>query len=236
MEQYNKIYFADLEKGESVEFPRNLRILEEIEVFKKLGKLLDVGIGTGLFLKIAREHGWKVIGVDVSSYSVNKAKKYGFEVYKEELGTIPFGNNFFDVVNMRHSIEHVENPKKVLTEAYKILKPGGVICIATPNSFGIHARIFGKDWPHLSLPYHLHFFSKKSLSTLVESIGFKVLQLKTEELTIYDVFKLFLFKIGIPIKYQNPSKFAIFVNNLLATLGLGEGILLIAKKIENEKA
>lgn len=234
MEKYDKLYFADLEKGEKIEFPRNLRILKAIETFQKGGKLLDVGIGTGLFLRIAKEHGWKAIGIDISNYSVDNAQKQGFEVYQGELGTKTFEDNSFNVVNMRHSIEHFENPKESLSEAYKILKPGGIICIATPNSYGIHAKVFGKDWPHLSLPYHLHFFSKKSLSKLVESAGFKVMQIRTEELTIYDIFKLFLFRLGIHIKYQNPLKLTILINNLLANIGLGEGIMLIARKNEKD--
>lgn len=230
MEQYDKQYFADLEKSEKIEYPRNLRVLKAIEVFKKSGRLLDVGIGTGLFLRLAKEHGWNVYGIDVSSYAVNKVKKYGFKIVKRSLEKSPFKDNSFDVINMRHSIEHMRDPSGALVKAYQLLKPGGIICITTPNSFGAHAKIFGKDWPHLSLPYHLHFFSKQSLSKIVENAGFAVLQLKTEELTIYDIFKLILFKLGIPVKYQNPSWLTFFVNNLLAITGLGEGILLIAKK------
>lgn len=230
MEQYDKKYFADLEKSEKVELPRNLRVLRAIESFKKSGRLLDVGIGTGLLLKLAKGRGWNVQGTDVSSYAIGKAKKYGFEIFKGRLEESTFKDIFFDVVNMRHSLEHMEDPSKALVRAYQILKPGGIICITTPNSFGAHAKIFGKDWPHLSLPYHLHFFSKQSLSRLVEDAGFVILQLKTEELTIYDIFKLFLFKIGLPVKYQNPSWLTFFVNNLLASVGLGEGLLLIAKK------
>lgn len=228
--KYDRTYFADLEKAEKIEYPRNLRILKSIEFFKKTGKLADVGIGTGLFLKIAREHGWDVFGIDISNYALGRVKKNGIKLFQGQLENVSFKDNFFDVVNMRHSIEHMKNPNKVLAKAYKILKPGGIICIATPNSFGIHARIFGEDWPHLSLPYHLHFFSKKSLSRLIKDAGFKILQIKTEELTSYDVFKLLLFRLGLPVKYKNPSRIGFMVNKLLVKMGLGEGLVVLAQK------
>lgn len=230
MEQYDKKYFADLEKGERVELPRNLRILQTIESFKKSGKILDVGIGTGLFLRLAKKHGWQTFGVDASNYAYNRVRKYGHKLFKGDLEDVDFENNLFDAINMRHVIEHIPDPKKALIKAYKILKPGGIICIATPDSFGFHAKIFGKDWPHLSLPYHLHFFSKNSLSKLVEDSGFEVLQIETEELTIYDIFKLLLFKLGFPIKYQNPTLLSFKLNNLLAKFGFGEGIVIVAKR------
>lgn len=230
MDQYNREYFADLEKSEELELPRNLRILEAIELFKKTGQLLDVGVGTGLFLGLASKKGWSVWGVDISSYAVKKVKKEGFKIFRGKLAKIPFKNNFFDVINMRHSIEHMEDPKGALLKSYKILKPGGLICIATPNSSGIHAKIFGKDWPHLNLPYHLHFFSKKSLIKILKDSKFKILSIKTEELTSYDPFKLLLFQIGFSVKYQNPSRPGIIFNEILSMFGCGEGLVVIAQK------
>lgn len=230
MDQYNRKYFVDLEKGEELELPRNSRILEAIELFKKSGQLLDVGIGTGLFLRLASKRGWSVCGVDISSYAVEKVKKEGFKIFRGKLTNIPFKNNFFDVVNMRHSIEHMEDPKGALLKSYKILKPGGLICIATPNSSGIHAKILGKDWPHLGLPYHLHFFSKKSLIKILKDSKFIILSIKTEELTSYDPFKLLLFKIGFSVKYQNPSRLGITFNEILSIFGWGEGLVAMAQK------
>lgn len=230
MDQYNRKYFADLEKGEELELPRNSRILEGIELFKKFGQLLDVGVGTGLFLRLASKKGWSVCGVDISSYAVEKIKKEGFKMFRGKLTKIPFKKNFFDVVNMRHSIEHMEDPKGALLKSYKILKPGGLICIATPNSSGIHAKIFGKNWPHLGLPYHLHFFSKKSLIKILKDAKFIILSIKTEELTSYDPFKLLLFKIGFWVKYQNPSRLGITFNEILSIFGWGEGLVAMAQK------
>lgn len=230
MAGYDKNYFIQLEKAERMELPRNLRILNLIEEYCRQGRILDIGIGTGLFLKLAKSHRWEVYGIDVSEYAISRLKKSGFKLFKGELSENNFTDKSFDVVNMRHSLEHIKDPRKTLTKAYNILKLGGILCIATPDSFGIHAKLAGKHWPHLSIPYHLHFFSKKSLSDLVEEIGFTVLKIKTEELTIYDIFKLLLFRLGLPVPYQNPSKISKIFSQMLTKISLGEGLVLIAKK------
>lgn len=230
MANYDKNYFSQLERADKIELPRNLRILNLIEEYRKSGRILDVGIGTGLFLKLAKKHGWDVYGIDVSEYAITRLRKRDFKLFKGEFSKSSLNDNFFDVVNMRHSLEHIKDPRKALLKAYNILKPGGILCIATPDSFSIHAKLAGKYWPHLSTPYHLHFFSKKTLSDLVEEMGFKVLKLKTEELTIYDIFKLLFFRLGISVPYRNPSKITKIFNQILAKIGLGEGLVLMAKK------
>ncbi|MBI3485650.1 class I SAM-dependent methyltransferase, partial [Candidatus Daviesbacteria bacterium] len=195
MTNYNQQYFAELEKADKLEKPRNLRLLELVEKYQTSGNFLDIGVGSGLMLKLSRRHGFKTYGVDVSEYAIARLKKIvKAKLFCGDLKDLNLPKNFFDVINMRHSIEHLKDPQNSLKEVFKLLKPGGIICIATPNSFGLHAKLYGQDWPHLSLPYHLHFFSKQSLKDLVISSGFEILDQKTEELTNYYLFKLFLFK------------------------------------------
>lgn len=232
---YTKKYFFDLEKADKTEYPRNARILDEIERFIKKGKLLDIGVGTGLFMEIAQKKGFEVYGIDVSSYAIDEVAsrlklKKDKQLVVSELKSTLYPENFFDVVNLRHSIEHVKDPQKLLENVYRILKPGGIVAIATPNSFGPHAKIYGPLWPHWSQPYHIQFFSKKSLKTVVGKAGFEIKLLKTEELTNYDLFRGFLKRIGVPINYNRATFFTVWLNNLLAHIGLGEGLLLIAQK------
>ncbi len=229
---YDKKYFSNLEKGEAIEYPRNLRILKELEKYSKKGKVLDIGVGSGLFLKLAKKNSWDVFGSDVSEYAIDRLKKdYPKKLKVGKLNKATYPKDFFDAVNLRHTIEHLDNPEETLKIIFSILKPGGVIAIATPNSYGLHALVLGKDWPHWSLPYHLHFFSKTSLKELVEKCGFKVLTLKTEELTSYDFLKLILFKLKLKKGFNNPSKLSILINNSLVKIDQGEGLFLIAKKV-----
>lgn len=231
LNKYNKQYFKGLEKSDITELPRNIRNLEEIKKCKNSGKLLDVGIGTGSFLRLAQKSGFDVLGVDISDYTVKKVReKFNLAAVKGELTKIDFRNERFDVINMRHTIEHIKKPVEALKKAYKLLKPGGIIYISTPNSFGVHARIYGREWPHWSYPYHLHFFSKKTLSNLILNAGLEITVLKTEEITIYNSIYAIFKKTGITKKLYNPGRLSRFVDNFLAKIGLGEGLVLIARK------
>lgn len=236
-DQYTKDYFEELEKADKVEYPRNDRIVDLIQRYTKKGRLLDIGVGTGLFMGIAQKKGFEVFGLDVSSYAIKAVgKKLNIKSEKKlvvsELTEKTYASNYFDVVNMRHSIEHVSDPEKLLKDVYKILKPGGIVAIATPNSFGWHAKLFKELWPHWSVPYHIQFFSKKSLEIVVKKSGFTILKSKTEELTNYDIFRIFLRKVGIPINYNRATFLTKIANNFLAKIGQGEGLLIIAQKIK----
>lgn len=232
---YSKKYFSELEKADKIEYPRNARILEEILPYFKKGKLLDIGVGSGLFMELAQNKGFEVYGLDVSEYAIEQVAKRlkikkGKQLVISELTKKTFPENFFEAINLRHSIEHVKDPLELMQNVYHILKPGGVVTIATPNSYGIHAKIFGSLWPHWSVPYHIQFFSKKSLREVVEKSGFVVKTLKTEELTNYDLFRGILKRIGVPINYNRATWLTVWLNNILAKIGLGEGLLVVAQK------
>lgn len=228
---YGKSYFEGLETAQASEFPRNQRVLKLIEKYQARGTLLDVGIGTGLFLYLASKSGWQVWGLDQSKYAAKQvSENMNIKVILGKLERVRLPKSRFDAVNMRHTIEHIKNPQKALVKVFGALKEGGVIAIATPNSFGFHAKVYGQVWPHWSLPYHLHFFSTQSLKSLVESSGYEVLEIGTEELTIFDLIKFLLNRAGLPVNYQKPFFLSIIIDRLLAKLRLGEGIYLIARK------
>ena len=65
-DQYTQDYFVELERADKVEYPRNARIVNLIQQYKKAGLLLDIGVGTGLFVEIAAKRGFEVYGLDVS--------------------------------------------------------------------------------------------------------------------------------------------------------------------------
>jgi 2-polyprenyl-3-methyl-5-hydroxy-6-metoxy-1,4-benzoquinol methylase len=103
------------------------------------GALLDAGCGTGIettnFQR--RAPGLKVVGVDVSSVVVKVAcerpDRGDALFYQAALERLPFGNDAFDYISSHEVIEHVEEPAPVLRELARVLKPGGVCAIATPN-------------------------------------------------------------------------------------------------------
>lgn len=148
------------------------------------GTVLDVGCGMGTMLKRFRELGWDAYGVDVSAYATDYARnELDLKVFTGAVEESGLPENFFDLVSLVHVIEHLPDPRKTLETLHKLLKPGGVIIVATHDMNGLWPRIVGKRWRHLNIPEHLYFFSKKNLNRMLEEIGFRTFRL-TETATL----------------------------------------------------
>jgi ubiquinone/menaquinone biosynthesis C-methylase UbiE len=103
---------------------------------------VDLGIGTGLFTKILKEKGYKVIGIDISDEMLKIAKNRGFEVIKHDLNNpLPFNDESFDFVFSMTSIEFLKNPENLVEEVYRILKKDGEFLLITLNSLSLWAFV-----------------------------------------------------------------------------------------------
>ena len=80
---------------------------------------------------------------------------------------------------MAQVIEHVVDPVETFKDVAKVLKSGGCLILSTPNAKGWGARIFGKKWINWHAPYHIHFFSGKSIKLAAEKAGLVVEKSKT---------------------------------------------------------
>jgi SAM-dependent methyltransferase len=80
----------------------------------------------------------------------------------------------FQLVAMRHSLEHVHDPLRLLRDAHRILMPGGKLVVAVPNIDSLPFRWFGHSWYGLDLPRHLTHFAPWTLHLMLERAGFLV--------------------------------------------------------------
>lgn len=144
------------------------------------GRLLDFGCGGGAFLKRMADQGWQVTGLDSSEETVSRLQTdWGLRV---ETGTLPHPKLkpcSFDVVTMWHSLEHVHDPRQILSEAYELLVPGGKLIVACPNIDSWPAEWFGPNWFGLDLPRHLNHFSPKTLQEMLALSGFTMESMRT---------------------------------------------------------
>lgn len=146
------------------------------------GRILDVGFGAGELLLALQRHGWEVWGVDTSAAALQEARaKLGAaaQLRHADLLTAQLPGDYFDMVVLWHSIEHVPDPGAVLREAARCLRSGGGLLIATPNAQTAQRRWFGRSWSAWrdmgAPPRHLYFFSPRTLTRLVQSVGLRVL-------------------------------------------------------------
>jgi len=163
--------------------------LKRLSRFKKSGRLLDIGCGRGQFIYKASQTGnWQCVGLDVSKNAAEYAKKYfGLDLIVSEFSPEIFGEQKFDVIYMRHLVEHIENPHQFLAQVKKVCAPGAVLAVHLPNesswtnSFKRICYRFGinKDFGSLRFPYHPVGYNPKSLRLLFESAGFKHLDTRT---------------------------------------------------------
>jgi 2-polyprenyl-3-methyl-5-hydroxy-6-metoxy-1,4-benzoquinol methylase len=148
-------------------------ILSRIEKMKRRGKLLDIGCGSGLLLDEAKSRGWKVEGVDLSSWAKRYAnEQFGIRVFQGSLLKAAYPDQSFDAIVMLDVIEHLEHPKEVLKEIRRILKHDGILYVSTPDIGSFWSRIFGALWWGIN-KYHLFYFSKKTIEDLFRKYGFE---------------------------------------------------------------
>jgi len=136
------------------------------------GKVLDVGCGTGTFLRALKNRGWEVYGVDLSPIATKKARQLGVEVFTGELNEARYPSNFFDVVTLRSTLEHVYSPSDMLREVRRVMHERGRVVIEVPNFSSLESRIFKESWFGLEAPRHLYHFTSSTLSGCLRKCGF----------------------------------------------------------------
>jgi len=144
------------------------------------GVLLDVGCGSGEYMKIMKQSGWMVEGVEVDPIACRFAREVNkLLVHQGVLEEVAFQEASFDAIVMNHVLEHVHDPIRLLKECYRLVKPGGRVIVITPNitSWG-HSK-FKHHWRGLEPPRHIHIFSPATIKSSATLAGFQSMEVRT---------------------------------------------------------
>ena len=167
------------------------------------GEVLDLGCATGFFLREAEAHGYRAFGVDVSEHAIREcsATIAPERLHCGEFDASTFGvgaDHRFDAVFMSDYLEHVLDPRAVVTLAADRLASGGVVVVTTPDvgSFSRHAM--GRRWPHFK-PEHVSYFSRQGLRRLLDAAGFDVVDVRATRKALSLSYVIAQFK-----RYPNP--------------------------------
>jgi SAM-dependent methyltransferase len=194
------------------------------------GRMLDVGCGFGdLMLSFARK-GWDVEGVDTSAVAVDAANRRGLVVHAGALEDLDLPRDAYDLITMRHVLEHVHDPVALLQRTHTLLKPDGELIVQVPNIASAEARVFGKRWQPLELPRHLSHFNRSTLDNVLVRAGFAVHGIKADPHPGSFTRSLARTMRVPPRAIVNPLVWAVlFPFKSLAAAGLGEGSSLVAR-------
>jgi SAM-dependent methyltransferase len=235
---YSDAYFADHVKQEILDSREQAAagLMRRLGRYLPLrGRVLDIGAATGAYLAAFRKAGWEVDGVEISGFAREAAQRiYGITMHPD-LVSAGFADNSFDLIMMNQVIEHLAEFSGLLDEARRVLKPGGVLFLSTPNFGSPAARSRKSTWSALKPEEHLTFFTPRTIRRCLAKSRFRIVHLDTMQAAITTAHFKKLFGAG---KASAISSFAnrFFpklkrsVRDLLGLLYPGDNIDVIARK------
>jgi len=140
------------------------------------GPMLDVGCATGYTLQAARGLGLDATGVDVSEHAVARCRERGFKAELGAMDRIPFPDATFQVVVMKHVLEHTPRPREALAEIRRVLRPGGGVYLAVPHA-GYAKSLRDPAVSRYYIPTshgreHFVYYTPETLTRLLREEGF----------------------------------------------------------------
>jgi SAM-dependent methyltransferase len=171
---------------------------------------LDIGCGFGETLAYHRERGCDVYGSEVDQNANYAAEKFGLNIKIGPYTPDNYEKDFFDYITLDQVIEHVSDPIGLLQGMHANLKEGGMAIISSPNVHGWGVKWYKKRWLHWHAPYHLHFFSKKSMNIAAHKANLKITSLKYATLSDW-LYWQWIHLIFIP-EINEPSLFWKYMN------------------------
>jgi 2-polyprenyl-3-methyl-5-hydroxy-6-metoxy-1,4-benzoquinol methylase len=153
--------------------------LDLVSAYLKGGRILDVGTGTGNFLRQANLRGWETLAVELNMESADSLRNEGIEVIVKPLELADLSSGSFELVSLWEVLEHLAEPKAVLYEARRLLADDGLALILVPNSGSLVTRLLHEKSHTFGGHSHLNHFNAKSLTALLSDLHFDVLEMET---------------------------------------------------------
>jgi 2-polyprenyl-3-methyl-5-hydroxy-6-metoxy-1,4-benzoquinol methylase len=186
---YPKEYWFTPDSGKTSQIEESYRrfvlrdhvnfVLHALGESRESGLVVDVGCGGGLFLRLLREHGLPVLGIETSYPAAQSAwKQNHVAVVCGDLSDSPIVRGSCAAVTMFHVLEHLHDPVSYLRSARDLLMPDGRLIVQVPNASSWQFLMFGEHWNGVDVPRHLVNYRQRDLENLLEYCGFEVLRRK----------------------------------------------------------
>jgi SAM-dependent methyltransferase len=149
------------------------RLLDKVGRYADRGRLLDVGCGHGMLLDEASRRGYEAVGLELSRRTAAYAREVlGQRVLEEPLEEHR-SEDGYDAIVMADVLEHLDDPVEGIRRCRELLRPGGVLCVVTPDPASRVARLAGPRWWAL-LPAHTFLLPRHTVRALIAAEGMSV--------------------------------------------------------------
>lgn len=155
-----------------------LAYLRMLERFRPPGRrLVELGCSAGAGLAAAASVGWEAVGVEpsVAAAEIARQRPAVKAVHTGHLEDAPLRAGQADVFILFDVIEHIDPPDEVLARIYRLLRPGGLLLVVTPDGASPSARVMRARWPHLFVE-HVVLFSRRGMRIALRAAGFDLLR------------------------------------------------------------
>lgn len=138
--------------------------------------LLDIGCGDGLLVELGQ-----AAGINCTGTEMRKSLRQQVQSRLGDTAIVPSDitqlvSASYDVVCLLNVIEHLREPKEMLNEIHRILKPGGLLLIHAPNMGGIPARLQRERWNQIEPFEHFYYFTIQTLNEMLTASGFEAIE------------------------------------------------------------
>lgn len=197
------------------------------------GKVLEVGCGLGHLLQNLSGQ-YDVYGVDVNEWALEQARQNvpaGHFSIQNAQDLSAFADGSFQIVIAKHVVEHLPSPEQAIAEMSRVLAPGGLLVLATPNTDSpMHARK-GKNWVGYQDPTHINLRSPKEWLGLLEQAGIK------PDKIFSDGFWDPPYVSGLPLPFQRlwyglPGGLQAILGLSVLPLRSGESLIVLGSKLK----
>ncbi|MEO5333523.1 MAG: class I SAM-dependent methyltransferase [Magnetococcus sp. YQC-5] len=173
--------------------------------------LFEVGCAYGYFLDEAQALFGRVAGIDVSAHAIQMAQaRFNLDVSCGDFLAM-HETRSYDIVCMWDTIEHLLRPDLFVAKVAEMVTKKGLFVINTGDIDSLNARLRGRNWRLIHPPYHMHYFSRQTLSVLLQRHGFDVIHVSYP--ATYRTLRMILY-LSCNLRQDNSPVMIDFLNRL----------------------